>query len=122
LTVPLARRGQESCASRREFGTTTGMRHCRNALLGQLAEARVWANFIELTPELFDQDLRINPVFEPLHAQALVPELAVEGFVHPVQPGLAGINERGVSVLRLKTNSKAVAVATRADTRPTSTI
>ena len=39
------------------------------------------ADLVELTPEVFDQDLRINPILEPLHIQALVSELAVEGFI-----------------------------------------
>jgi hypothetical protein len=44
----------------------------------QLAETRVWSNLIELTSELLDQDLRIDPIFEPLHGKAFIAELAVE--------------------------------------------
>ena len=52
----------------------------------------MWPHLIELTPELFDQDLRIYPVLEPLHVQALVPELAVEGLIYAVQPRLSWID------------------------------
>jgi hypothetical protein len=58
----------------------------------------VWTDLVVLTPEVFDQDLRINPVFEPLHVQALVPELAVERFVHAVHPWLSRIDKGGVDV------------------------
>src|SRR5579872_558831 len=44
----------------------------------QLSETRVRSNLVELAPELLDQDLRIDPVLEPLHAEALVARLAVE--------------------------------------------
>ena len=50
-------------------------------------------DFVELAPEVFDQDLRINPVLEPLHRQTLIAELAVEGFIHTVLPGLARIDQ-----------------------------
>ena len=36
------------------------------------------SDLIELTPELFDQDLRINAILELLHVQALVAEPAIE--------------------------------------------
>jgi len=58
----------------------------------------VWPGLIELTSVLFDKDLRINPVFEPLHVQTLIPELAVEGLVHSVQPRLSGIDVGCVDV------------------------
>ena len=41
-------------------------------------------DLFELTSELFDQDLRIDPVLEPLHAQAFVPELPVETLIRAV--------------------------------------
>src|SRR6185437_8311952 len=50
--------------------------------------------------ELLDQDLRIYPVLEPLHVQTLVPEFAVEGLVHAIQPRLSWIDERRVDVQR----------------------
>src|SRR5262249_41649332 len=64
----------------------------------ELPETGVRADLVVLTPEQFDHDLRIDPVFEPMHVQTLVPELAVERFVHPVQPGLSRIGEGGVDV------------------------
>ena len=36
-------------------------------------------DLVVLTPELLDRDLRIDSVSEPLHRQALIAELAVEG-------------------------------------------
>src|SRR6185437_12765521 len=50
--------------------------------------------------ELLDQDLRIYPVLEPLHVQTLVPEFAVEGLVHAIQPRLSWVDERRVDVQR----------------------
>src|SRR6185437_2701625 len=64
----------------------------------QLAEARMGPHLIELTPELLDQNLRIYAVLEPLHVKALVPELAVEGLVHAVQPRFSWVDERRVDV------------------------
>lgn len=58
----------------------------------------MWSNLVELPPELFDQDLRIDSVLEPLHAKTLVSELAVEALVRAVLPGLAWIDVRGVDV------------------------
>lgn len=55
-------------------------------------------HLIELTPELFDQDLRIYPVLEPLHVQTLIPEFAVEGLVHAIQPRLSRVDEGRVDV------------------------
>ena len=52
---------------------------CLNSSRRQLPEARVRSHLVVLTPELFDQDLRIDAVLEPLHRQALVAELAIEG-------------------------------------------
>lgn len=51
------------------------------------------SNFVEPTSEVFDQDLRIDPIL-----QALVAELAVERFVRTALPRLARINVRGVDV------------------------
>ena len=44
-----------------------------------------------LAPELFDRDLRIDPISEPFHRETFVTELAVEGLVGsilPIQPAL----------------------------------
>jgi hypothetical protein len=46
-----------------------------------------------------DQDLRIHQVPEPLHAQAFVPELAVEAFIGAVLPRLARIDMSNVDAL-----------------------
>jgi hypothetical protein len=56
------------------------------------------ADLVVITPEQFNHDLRIDPIFKPMHVQTFVPELAVERFVHPVQPGFSRIDECGVDV------------------------
>jgi hypothetical protein len=56
------------------------------------------SDLVELAPEVFDQDFGINAIFKPLHTEAVVPELAVKGFVHPIQPWLPGVNVGGVEV------------------------
>ena len=55
-------------------------------------------DLVVLPPELLDEDLRIDPILEPLHAQALVPELAIEGFVRSVLLRLAGVDVSGVDI------------------------
>ena len=50
------------------------------------------SDLIELAPEVFDQYLCINPVLEPLHREALIPQLPVKGLVRSVLPGLAWID------------------------------
>ena len=57
------------------------------------------SDLIVLTPEFLNQDLRINPVLEPLHTQTLIAELAVERLVRAVLPGFSRIDEGGVDVL-----------------------
>jgi hypothetical protein len=57
-------------------------------------------DFVVLAPEVFNQDLRINPVLEPLHPQALIAELAVEGFIHAILPGLTWIDQRRIDLRR----------------------
>ena len=70
------------------------------------------SDLVVLTPEVFDHDLRIDPISEPLHVQAFVTELAVERFIHSIQPGFSRIDVRGVNVglaqplqIALETNS-----------------
>src|SRR6185437_13429726 len=65
---------------------------------GQLSEAGVRTHVVEVTPELLDHYLRVDPILEPLHAQTLVAELAVEGLVRAVLPGLARIDVGGIDV------------------------
>ena len=56
------------------------------------------SDLVVLMPELFDHDLRIDSISEPLHRQALIAQLAVERFVGAVLPGLARINIGGIDV------------------------
>ena len=60
------------------------------------------SNLVVMLPPALDHDLRINSVPEPLHRQALIAELAVEGFVRAVLPGLAGIDGCGVDMRLVK--------------------
>ena len=57
------------------------------------------SNLVEPSSEVFDQDLRIDSILEPLHRQALIAELAVEAFMQSVLPGLARVDQRGLDVL-----------------------
>lgn len=59
-------------------------------------------NSIVLLAERFDQGLRIQSVLEPLHRQALVPELAIEGLIRSVLPRFAGIDGDGFNVSRVQ--------------------
>ena len=50
-------------------------------------------NFIVVTPPILNDDLGLQPVAEPFHGQAFIPELAVETFIGAVLPGLAWITQ-----------------------------
>ena len=65
----------------------------------QIAEAGVRANLIVVAAPRFDHDLGLGAREEPLHAQALVAELAVEAFVHAILPRFAWINQHCVDAL-----------------------
>src|ERR1039457_108995 len=56
------------------------------------------SDLVVLMPELFDHDLRIDSISEPLHRQALITQLAVERLVGAVLPGFARIDAGGVDV------------------------
>lgn len=56
-------------------------------------------DLVVLAPELLDKYLRIDAVLEPLHAETLVAELAVEGLVRSVLPGFAEVDQGRVDVL-----------------------
>jgi hypothetical protein len=56
----------------------------------------VWSDLGVLAPELFDDDLRIDSNSEPLHGHVPIAQLAVEGLVRAVMPGLAGIDAGGI--------------------------
>ena len=73
----------------------------------QVAEAGVRSNLVVLTPELLDRDLRIDSVSEPLHAQALVAELAVEGLIVAVLPRLTGGAMCAVPIFALRSQADA---------------
>jgi len=57
------------------------------------------AHLVEVPAPGFDDDPGLGARPEPLHAQALVAELAVETFQRAVLPGLAGIDQRGLDPL-----------------------
>src|ERR1017187_6675164 len=56
------------------------------------------SDLVVLAPELFNDDLRIDSISEPLHRQALITQLAVERLVGAVLPGFARIDAGGVDV------------------------
>ena len=60
------------------------------------------SDLVVMLSPVFDHDLRINSITEPLHRQALVAELAVEGFIHTVLPGLTGIDGCRADILLVK--------------------
>ena len=55
----------------------------------------MWSYRVEMSAPGFDDDLRLAASAEPLDAQALVTELAVERFVRPVLPWPAGVDDGG---------------------------
>ena len=56
------------------------------------------SNLIELRPELFDQDLRIDPILKPLHRETFIAKLAVEGFIRSILPRFPRIDARGIDI------------------------
>jgi hypothetical protein len=52
----------------------------------------VGSNLIELTPELFDQDLGIDSILKPLHRETSIAKFAVEGFIGSVLPRFSRID------------------------------
>jgi len=67
-----------------------------------------------MTSPRLDNDPRLIPVPEPLHRQALVPELAVERFVRAVLPGLAGLDHGGVDISRMRPTQQSLRYELRA--------
>lgn len=59
----------------------------------QVVQSAVRPDGVEVTAPSFDDDLCFGARAEPLDAQALVAELAVEAFVVGVLPGLARIDQ-----------------------------
>ena len=57
------------------------------------------SNLVVMPTPCFDDDLRIDPVSEPLHRKTFVAELAVERFVGSVLPRLAGFDECRIDLL-----------------------
>ena len=62
----------------------------------QVAETRMESGVVVVTLPVLDHDLGIDPVTEPLNAQAFVPELAVETLPRGVLPRLAGVDIGGL--------------------------
>ena len=57
-------------------------------------------HLIVVSPPLFDAHLGFDAIAEPLQAEVLVAQLAVERFVRTILPGLAGI-ETGLPTPRI---------------------
>src|SRR6476661_2973133 len=60
----------------------------------EVVEARMRPDFIVMAAPGFDDHLRFTSAAEPLEAQALVTEAAVEALVHAVLPRLTRIDQR----------------------------
>ena len=58
----------------------------------------MWSNLIVLTPELFDQDLRIDPILKPLHRKTFIAKLAIERFIRSILPRFSGIDARDFDI------------------------
>ena len=56
------------------------------------------SNLIKLAPELFDQDLRIDPILKPLHRETFIAKLTIEGFIRPVLPRFSRIDACRVDI------------------------
>lgn len=67
---------------------------------GQVRDARMRSHRVVVLPPDFDDRLGFAPGAEPLEAQALIAEAAVERFVGTVLPWLARINQRRLDVRR----------------------
>ena len=63
-----------------------------------VVETRMRPHVIVMASPDFDEYSSVSAAAEPLHAQAFIPELAVEALVGSVLPGLAGIDQRGVDL------------------------
>jgi hypothetical protein len=59
----------------------------------------MWADVVVVLPPGLDDGASLGAAAEPLHAEALVAELAVEALVGPVLPGLSGVDERRIDTL-----------------------
>ena len=57
----------------------------------------MWPNCIVVPTPGFNDYLRFAAAAEPLDAQALVTELAIEALIHPVLPRLARVDQRGLN-------------------------
>ena len=62
---------------------------------GQVAEAAVGPDGVVVDAPGLDEDGRFGPGSEPLDAQALIAELAVEALIGAILPRLAGVVEDG---------------------------
>ena len=54
------------------------------------------SDLVVALPPVFDCDLRIDSVLEPLHSETLVSELPVEALVGSVLPGLSRVDGGGL--------------------------
>ena len=70
---------------------------------------------VVLAPAL-DHDLRIDSIAKPLHRQALVAKLAVEGLVGAVLPGLPG----SISAVSIRSSASHRRIARRQNSGPLS--
>jgi len=46
-----------------------------------------------MTAPILDDHLGFQPITEPFHRQASIPELTIEAFIGAVLPGFSGLNQ-----------------------------
>ena len=64
-------------------------------------------NFIVVTPPVLNDDLGLQPIAEPFHDQAFIPELAVETFIGVVLSRLAWVAQHRFQFFILAQRSNA---------------
>lgn len=65
----------------------------------QVVQAHMRPDGVVILPPSLDDDLGLSAGAEPLDAQALIAELAVEGFARAVLPRLAGVDQGGIDAV-----------------------
>ena len=69
-------------------------------VLREIAEARMRAYLVEVSPPFFDQNFCLGARTKPFEAQTLVAELAVEALRDAILPRLAGFDQCRADALR----------------------
>src|SRR6266566_9944516 len=84
----------------------------RELVRREIAEARMWADFVVMAAPALDDRLGLRPRPEPFETQALVAELAVEAFGNAILPRLAGLDQCRIDALRNESRTGAPSTRT----------